>query len=97
MKRKVQLGQAVRMGRPLGARAKLRETRSRASSWSMLWADELPQQFQSGSSMSLMPMASQKILNDSWFSMADVFMEQPGNQVTSMGVALHFMVVTPLF
>ena len=74
----MQLGQAVTRGLPAGARARLRQARSKAIRWSMLWAEELPQQFQSGISTSRMPKRAQDSINDWLFSFAVVASEQPG-------------------
>ena len=50
----------------------------------MLWADELPQQFQSGTSIRRMPILWQHSISDWLLSLAVVASEQPGKYDRSM-------------
>ena len=50
----------------------------------MLWADELPQQFQSGTSIRRMPIFRQHSMSDWLFSLAVVASEQPGKYDSSV-------------
>jgi hypothetical protein len=74
----MQLGQATNSGLSVGARKRFRAARSRAISWSTTSAEELPQQFQSVSSIRFTPSFRHVSIKDRLFSWAVVANEQPG-------------------
>jgi hypothetical protein len=75
-----QLGQAIINGIPFGAREIFRMGSLSATSWSTLWAEDDPQQFQSSSSISSIFTRSQNFRRDRVFSCPEALSEHPGKK-----------------